>query len=114
MDNDCLFCRMANGAIPVEKVRDDGGVFALRDINPRAPTHVLIIPREHIPSMREVGYQHAPLLSDMFAMANHLAADLGVSESGYRLTFNVGEDGGQSIHHLHLHLLGGHKLGPEG
>jgi len=104
---------MANGTIPVEKVRDNGGVFALRDINPRAPTHVLIIPREHIPSMRDVGFEHAPLISDMFEMANDLAIDLGVSESGYRLTFNVGEDGGQSIYHLHLHLMGGAKLGPE-
>jgi histidine triad (HIT) family protein len=104
---------MANGAIPVEKLRDDGTTFAIRDINPRAPTHVLVIPREHILSAREVGAGHASLLVGMVALANGLARDLGIAESGYRLAFNVGPDAGMSIDHLHLHLLGGGRLGAE-
>jgi len=103
MQSDCLFCRMSSGEIPVEKVYEDDRVFAIRDINPRAPVHVMIIPKEHIASARELTEARATLLSH----------SEGVADSGYRLTFNVGEDGGQTILHLHLHLLGGRRLGPE-
>jgi histidine triad (HIT) family protein len=110
----CLFCRMSAGSIPVDKLYDDGFMFAIHDINPRAPVHALIIPREHIPSVRGVTGEHGPLLAHMLAVANSLADQLEVGERGYRLAFNVGDEGGQTIYHLHLHLLGGRRLGPEG
>ncbi len=114
MTTDCLFCNMAAGAVPVDKLRDDELVFAIRDIGPRAPVHVLIVPKEHIASARDLTAAHDALLAHIFRSANALAGELGVAEEGYRLTFNVGENGGQTIQHLHLHLLGGRHLGPEG
>ena len=114
MADDCLFCRMASGAAQVPKVQDDDLVFAIKDIHPRAPTHVMIIPKQHIATARDLGPEHGLLLAHMFATATQIAKDLGVSEKGYRLTFNVGDEGGQTIYHLHLHLLGGRRLGPEG
>jgi histidine triad (HIT) family protein len=114
MAADCLFCKMATNAFPVDKLYEDGLIFAIRDINPRAPIHVMLIPRQHIASARELDNDHGPLLAHMFRTAASLANDLEVGDSGYRLTFNVGEDGGQTIYHLHLHLLGGRHLGPEG
>ena len=114
-ENDCLFCKMASGALPVEKVHEDDQVFVLNDINPRAPVHMLLIPKEHIESARSLDEaQHGPLLGHMVAVANSLAEERGIKDRGFRLTFNVGEEGGQTIYHLHLHLLGGTKLGPEG
>jgi histidine triad (HIT) family protein len=110
----CLFCRMASGATPVGKLYEDELVFSIRDINPRAPTHVMIIPKEHIPSARELGPDHGALLAHMFATSTTLAEKLGLRDRGYRLAFNVGDEGGQTIYHLHLHLLGGRRLGPEG
>lgn len=95
-------------------VHEDHLVFALKDINPRAPIHVLIIPREHIPSVRELTLDHSRLLGHLFTTAEAIAKEMGVSERGYRLTFNVGEEGGQTLYHLHLHLLAGRRLGPEG
>ncbi len=114
MANDCLFCRMASGEMAVEKLHDDELCFAIRDINPRAPTHLLIIPRQHIPSVREIEEEHGPLLARMVSAANGLADGEGIGERGYRLAFNCGDDGGQTIYHLHLHVLGGRRLGPEG
>jgi histidine triad (HIT) family protein len=105
---------MASGATPVAKLFDDDRVFSIRDIHPRAPTHVMIIPKEHIPTARDLGPQHGDLLAHMFVTATKLAEELGLKERGYRLTFNVGDEGGQTIYHLHLHLLGGRRLGPEG
>ena len=114
MPDDCLFCRMAAGSAPVDKVHEDDRLFVIRDINPRAPTHVMLIPREHIPSVQDLGAQHASLLAHMFSTATSVAQNLGLAARGYRLTFNVGDEGGQTIYHLHLHLLGGRRLGPEG
>jgi histidine triad (HIT) family protein len=114
MADDCLFCRMARGAAQVPKVQEDDLVFSIKDIHPRAPTHVMIIPKQHIATARHLGPEHGQLLAHMFATATQIAKDLGVSERGYRLTFNVGDEGGQTIYHLHLHLLGGRRLGPEG
>ena len=112
--DDCLFCRMAAGALTVDKLVEDEDVIAIRDINPRAPTHLLIIPRRHIASARELTGEHGPLLGRMFQVASELMTDLQHSERGYRLTFNVGEDGGQTVYHLHLHVLAGRPMGPEG
>jgi histidine triad (HIT) family protein len=111
---DCLFCRMAAGEVAVDKLYDDDLVFAVRDINPRAPAHVLVIPKEHIATARDLTVEQASLLGAMFGAANKVAGDLGIADAGYRLAINVGDNGGQTIYHLHLHLLGGHKLGPEG
>jgi histidine triad (HIT) family protein len=114
MQSDCLFCRMSAGEIPVDKVYEDDSVFSIRDIIPRAPVHVMIIPRQHIASARELSDEQAPLLSHLFQVANQVAQSVGVADSGYRLAFNVGDEGGQTIYHLHLHLLGGRRLGAEG
>ncbi|OGO53074.1 MAG: histidine triad nucleotide-binding protein [Chloroflexi bacterium RBG_16_68_14] len=114
MTADCLFCRMASGEMPVEKLHDDELCFSIRDINPRAPVHFMVVPREHIPSVREVRDEHGPLLARLVSVANQVADAEGVSQRGYRLAFNCGDDGGQTIHHLHLHVLGGRRLGAEG
>jgi histidine triad (HIT) family protein len=111
---DCLFCKFAASAIPVEKAYEDDEVFALNDIAPRAPVHLLVIPKQHIESARALDEAaHGALLGHMVAVANHLAGERGIKDRGFRLTFNVGEEGGQTIYHLHMHVLGGHKLGPE-
>ena len=114
-DNDCLFCKMAAGEIPVDMVYQDDDVFVLNDIAPRAPIHMLLIPRQHIESARSLDETaHAPLLAHMIAVANRLAEQREIKDKGFRLAFNVGEEGGQTIYHLHLHVLGGRQLGPEG
>ncbi len=114
MDNDCLFCRMVAGAIDAPRLHDDDLVFAIRDINPRAPVHILIIPKEHIADARYAGEAHAATLARMFATARVLAERENLGQRGYRLALNVGEDAGMSVPHLHMHLIGGRHLGPEG
>ncbi|MFN0095091.1 MAG: HIT domain-containing protein [Dehalococcoidia bacterium] len=114
MAGDCLFCKMASGAIAVPKVVEDAQAFAIRDIHPRAPTHILVIPREHIDDARDLGAEHGDLLGALFGLAVEAGKLAGVHEKGYRLAFNVGEAAGMTISHLHLHLLGGRPLGPEG
>ncbi len=111
---DCLFCNMGSGEMEVEKLHDDELCFAIRDINPRAPTHLLIVSREHIRTVRDIRDEHGPLLARMVSVANRLADGEGLGERGYRLTFNCGDEGGQTIYHIHLHVLGGRRLGPEG
>ena len=113
MVTDCLFCQMARRDFPVDKLYEDSLVFVIRDINPRAPIHAMVIPKEHIVSARELTLDHGPLLGQLFTTASRVADDFEIGERGYRLTFNVGEEGGQTIYHLHLHLLGGRRLGPE-
>lgn len=111
---DCLFCKMVAGEIPAERVAENEHAFAIRDINPRAPTHLLIIPKEHIATARDIGPEHAGVVAGMLMLATEAADKAGVAEAGYRLAFNVGEAAGMTIWHLHLHLLAGRKLGPEG
>jgi histidine triad (HIT) family protein len=91
----------------------DSQLFAIRDINPRAPIHVLVVPRRHYNTVRDLTLDQAPLLLHMTTVANQLADQLEIGMRGYRLTFNVGEEGGQTIYHVHMHLLGGRMLGPE-
>jgi histidine triad (HIT) family protein len=105
---------MARGEIPVDMLHQDEQVFALRDIEPRAPIHLLVIPRRHIASARELDEGEGPLIAHMIGVANRLAEQEGVSERGYRLALNVGTEGGQTIFHLHMHVLGGRQLGAEG
>lgn len=105
---------MVSGKVPVEKLYDQGNVFAIRDINPRAPIHVLVIPYEHIAAVLDLTTAHGDLLANIFQGANIVARQEGMAEQGYRCTFNVGADGGQTIDHIHMHVLGGRKLGAEG
>lgn len=114
MPGDCLFCNMASGEMSVTKLHDDDLVFAIRDINPRAPVHVLIIPKEHITDASHVGGEHGDVLARMFTVAASVATAENVSHRGYRLAFNIGEDAGMTIPHLHMHLLAGRHLGAEG
>src|SRR5579875_1720637 len=105
MEN-CLFCKIAGGQIPAKIVYQDENVVAFEDINPQAPHHILLIPRQHISSMAELTPEDGPVLVDLFTTASKLAQDMGLGERGYRFVTNVGPDAGQSVFHLHLHLLG--------
>ena len=107
MSADCHVCRIVAGEIPATMVHADDLVIAIRDIAPRAPTHVLLMPREHIASAADLTEAHGPLLGRLFAVAADLARAEGIAERGYRVTSNVGAWGGQSVPHLHLHLMGG-------
>jgi histidine triad (HIT) family protein len=104
---DCLFCRIVAGEIPSDRVHEDELVIAFRDITPRAPTHVLLIPRRHVASALELTDADGPLVGRLFAVAAELARSLGIARDGYRLVSNVGRWGGQSVDHLHIHLMGG-------
>jgi histidine triad (HIT) family protein len=104
---DCLFCRIVAAEIPADKVHEDDRVVAIRDIAPRAPTHILLLPREHIASMAEVTEADAAIVGRLFAVAAEIARREGIAEAGYRLVSNVGRWGGQSVDHLHVHLMGG-------
>jgi diadenosine tetraphosphate (Ap4A) HIT family hydrolase len=106
-DPSCLFCRIVVGQIPAARVHEDDLVLAIEDINPVAPVHRLLMPRTHIGSAAELGEGDGPLLGRLFAVAAQLAAAAGLPERGYRLVSNVGADAGQSVPHLHVHLLGG-------
>ena len=106
----CLFCEIAKGNIHSTKVYEDELVYAFRDIAPQAPVHVLIIPKKHIESAQALTAEDDALLCHMFACARKIAESEGVAASGYRLITNVGDDAGQSVHHLHLHLMGGKTL----
>ena len=107
---DCIFCQIVDGKIPSDIVYQDEEVIAFRDINPVAPTHLLIIPKKHIPSLTHLAEAETPLIGHMVKVANQLARKEGIAESGYRLVINSGEQGGQLVPHLHMHLLGGRRL----
>ena len=109
MPADCLFCRMASGEIPVAKVHEDDLVFAIRDINPQAPTHVLVIPVAHVGSAAELTGDDSVLLGRLFETAARIAREDGL-DGGFRLVINTGPDGGQTVAHLHVHLLGGRAM----
>ena len=107
--NDCIFCKLASGEIPTKVVYEDETVFSFCDADPQAPVHVLIIPKKHIGSLNEAGEEDSALLAHMLLKAKDIAAELGL-ENGYRLVINTGADGGQSVHHLHIHLLGKRQM----
>jgi histidine triad (HIT) family protein len=109
-DPDCLFCRIAAGELPSTKVRENDEVIAIRDIAPRAPTHILILPREHIPSAADLTEDDGPLLGHVFELAASLARSEGIAEQGYRVVTNIGSWGGQTVDHLHFHLMGGRSF----
>ena len=108
--SDCLFCKIIAGIIPSETVYRDELVMAFRDINPVAPTHILIIPNKHIPTINDLTSDDETLVGHLFTTGKALAKEEGIDESGYRLIINVNRDGGQEIYHLHLHLIGGQKM----
>lgn len=110
MSEDCIFCRIAQGEIPAQVVRQDEDTVAFRDIDPKAPTHVLVIPRRHIASVNVLTPEEAALVGKLFLAAKEIARDDGVAESGYRMVVNAGPDAGQSVDHVHLHVLGGRGL----
>jgi histidine triad (HIT) family protein len=107
---DCLFCKIRDGAIPAKQVYTDDRALAFRDINPQAPTHILIIPRKHIASLDELADEDTALVGHLHMVAAKLARDEGLSD-GYRTLFNTGAGAGQTVFHLHLHLVGGRQLG---
>ena len=109
MTQECLFCRIVAGEQPSERVAEDEGVIAFRDIFPRAPVHVLVVPEEHIDSAHDLTDAHADLLATCFRLARHVAEQEGIA-AGYRVATNVGTGGGQAIPHLHFHVLGGRQL----
>ena len=107
--NSCLFCRIASGSLPATRLYEDDVVVAFPDIHPQAPVHLLLIPKIHITSTSEALTEHSQLLGQMIVAASKLAESKGLTK-GYRLVFNTGQDGGQTVQHLHLHLLGGRAM----
>lgn len=109
--SDCIFCRIASGEIPAAVVHRDEHVVAFRDLHPQAPVHVLVIPREHVASLDAATDEHGALLGRLYLAARDVARAEGIAEDGYRTVLNVGADGGQTVHHVHVHVLGGRSLG---
>ncbi len=109
--DDCIFCRIAAGLIPSQKVLEDERFVAFRDINPKAPQHILVVPREHIPSLNDIDGWDSSEGHELLRFIVRVAEQVGIAASGYRVLTNVGPDGGQEIAHLHFHILGGEKLG---
>ena len=107
---DCVFCRIVAGEIPADILYQDEEMIVFHDINPLAPTHLLIIPKKHIPSLAQLSEADSSLIGDMVKTANQLAKREGIAESGYRIVMNCGKQGGQLVPHLHIHLLGGRQL----
>lgn len=108
---DCIFCKIINGEIPSDKVFENETVLAFRDINPQAPVHIVIIPKKHISSANELCAENISAVTDIFSAIPEIAKTVGVADSGYRIINNCGEDGGQTVKHIHFHLLGGRNLG---
>ena len=109
-EQDCLFCRIVDGNLPADIVYENGSLIAFRDINPGAPTHILLIPRRHISTMNDLQDSDASLAGEMFVTAARIAADEGLAEDGYRVVMNCNEAAGQSVFHIHLHLMGGRMM----
>jgi histidine triad (HIT) family protein len=107
---DCIFCKIIKGEIPSTNIYKDEQVTAFRDINPIAPTHILIVPNKHIDSVNMMIVDDEPLIGHLFTVAKQLAAQEGISEGGYRLVVNTGAESGQTVFHVHLHLLGGRQM----
>ena len=107
---DCLFCKMVSGEIQPDVVFEDDEVLAFRDVNPQAPVHVLVIPKSHIGTTNELTPEHAGLVGKMVLAARQIAADEGVAEPGYRMVMNCNPEAGQSVYHIHLHMLGGRPM----
>ena len=109
-ESSCLFCKIASGTIPADLVHADERLVAFRDIAPQAPVHLLVVPREHIASLEAASERHADMLGALLLVARKIAREQGLSERGYRTVINTGAEGGQTVQHLHLHLLGGRTM----
>ena len=107
----CLFCEIVAGRIPSRKVFEDDGFVAFHDINPQGPTHILIVPRKHITSLNDLTAEDDTVVGSLVRRGRDLAAHAGLTERGYRLVFNCGDDAGYSVYHIHVHLIGGRRLG---
>lgn len=107
---DCLFCKIVNGEIPAQIVYQDESIIAFKDIDPKAPTHVLLIPKKHIDSLQTATVEDLQLLAQVQLVIPKIASELGIAERGYRVVTNVGSEGGQTVGHLHYHILGGRQL----
>ena len=105
--DDCLFCKISRGEIPSDKLYEDDDIFVFRDIDPQAPVHFLVIPKQHIQSVDELTEENGALLGRAFSVIARLCRELGVAANGYRVVTNTGKDGGQSVAHLHVHVLAG-------
>jgi histidine triad (HIT) family protein len=111
VSDDCIFCKIVAGEVPSEEVASSERTYAFRDVNPAMPTHVLVVPRQHIESADTLEPQHGDVLAEMFQTAQQVARSEDVASSGYRLVLNVGDDALNSVPHLHLHVLGGRRMG---
>jgi histidine triad (HIT) family protein len=111
MVQDCIFCKIVAGQIKAKVVYEDKTVLAFRDINPQAPVHIIVIPKEHFECLMSLGKNHLPLVADFLSAVQKIAQDENVVESGFRVVTNNGKDAGQSVHHLHFHVMGGRALG---
>ena len=110
MESSCIFCNIASREVPAEILHASDTVVAFRDLNPKAPSHILLIPKEHVSSAEDIGDAHGDMLADLMQAAAHLAKTEGIDQTGWRLVTNVGPDAGQSVFHLHFHLLGGRQM----
>ncbi len=108
---DCLFCGIAAGEIPAARVSETDRTVAFRDVNPQAPIHVLVIPRDHYPDLAALTAGDGGLLTELATQAHEVARAQGIADTGYRVVFNTGSDGGQTVHHVHAHVLGGRPMG---
>lgn len=108
--SDCLFCKIVAGEIPADIIKEGDDWLAFRDINPQAPTHVLIIPRQHVATLNDVDEDSADIISSLTLAAKTIAREEGIADSGYRTVMNCNSDGGQSVYHIHVHLLGGRSM----
>ena len=108
----CVFCKIVKGELPAKVVYEDELVMAFHDINPQAPVHILVIPKEHIPTLNDLEERHRELIGHIFLVIKRIAKEQRIDQSGYRVLVNCNRDGGQEIYHLHFHLLGGKPLGP--
>ena len=111
MATDCLFCKIIAGEIPSTEVYSDDDIYAFRDINPAAPTHLLVIPKKHLTDVQSTDAEDEALLGKLLLRANEIAAEQGLTDDGFRYVINTGSNGGQTVFHLHLHILGGRQLG---
>lgn len=110
---DCIFCKIIKGEIPSTKIYEDENVLAFKDINPAAPIHILVVPKQHIENVLEINEENKEIASNIFLAINKIAKQLGIDQNGFRVITNCGKDAGQEVMHLHFHILAGGKMGPK-
>ena len=107
---DCLFCKIIDGEIPSDTVYENDDIVAFKDVNPHSPTHILIVPRKHIATINDLKGEDAKIMGEMMLAAQGIAKSEGIAESGFRLVINTNDDAGQTVHHIHMHLMGGRNM----